>query len=657
MWPVPRSAAASSGRSKLKFNRDGLRARGLAILDVLNSVRLSNVLLPSGNLRVGGRDYNVFSNTQVSEARPLRDVVIRESAAVAGQPGGATVRLADVANVEDSTADQTEIVRINGQRGVYLRVLKQPGSNTIAVVDDLRKAISKLNGVPANVKLVIGFDQSSYIRSAVSALEHEAVQGGLLAVVVILIFLLSWRATAIVAVAIPLSIVATFVLLFFTGNTLNVFTLGGLALGVGRLVDDSIVELENISQHFQMGKPRRQAVLDAAQEVAMPILVSTITTIVVFFPVLFLFGIARNLFLPLALTIAFALIMSFFVSRTVTPLLCLYVMKVLPHGSSNSEPPRGLAARVPARIQRWLDALDEGYGGLLERTLRHRWPVIAGILCIFVASLGLVKRIGTEFFPDSDESQFSITYKTPIGTRVEKTEDTAKVIEHVIDQSLASLGSQQLYTTIISDSGLPVGRAALFSTNTGPHAGTAAVNLLPRVQRPVSDVVAAEHVRAGLKDAVPGTQLYFFTGGIVKRILNFGSDAPIDVEILGYDLNDASRYASKISERLRALSDVDGQPLLTDVQISREENYPEFDVKVDRQKAGTLGVSEQDIAQSVLTGPSASIWRVQREMAVEQGNLSRYLGNGPFGMVHAFCLGLAERGQALVVWHERWCCT
>jgi len=208
---------------------------------------------------------------------------------------------------------------------------------------------------------------------------------------------------------------------------------------------------------------------------------------------------------------------------------------------------RGMAARVPARIQRWLDALDEGYGGLLERTLRHRWLVIVGILGIFVASLGLVKRIGTEFFPDSDESQFSITYKTPIGTRVEKTEDTAKVIERVIDKSLASFGSEQLYTTLISDSGLPVGRAALFSTNTGPHAGTASVNLLPRGNVPSVDVVAAERVRAGLKDAVPGTQLYFFTGGIVKRILNFGSDAPIDVEILGYDLHDASNYAARLA--------------------------------------------------------------------------------------------------------------
>src|SRR5947209_3280163 len=261
-------------------------------------------------------------------------------------PGGA--------KVSDATADQNEIVRINGQRGVYLRVLKQPGANSIAVVDNVRKALPTLRGIPPTVKMAISFDQSSYIRAAVKALEHEAVQGGLLAILVILVFLVSLRATAIVAIAIPLSIIATFVLLFFTGNTLNVFTLGGLALGVGRLVDDSIVELENIHRHLALGQDRRSAVLAAAQEVAMPILVSTITTIVVFFPVLFLFGIARNLFLPLALTIAFALIMSFFVSRTVTPLLSLYVLRPRPHcvvakgvPGANQPPPDGPANFYP----------------------------------------------------------------------------------------------------------------------------------------------------------------------------------------------------------------------------------------------------------------------------------------------------------------------
>src|SRR6185369_17274780 len=277
-----------------------------------------------------------------------------------GREGGGSVRVSDVAHVEDGTADQTEIVRINGARGVYMRVLKQPGANTIAVVDAVREAMPKLRGVPPNVKLAISFDQSHYIRSAVSALEHEALFGGLLAVLVILIFLVSLRATGIIGVAIPLSIMATFVLLYFTGQTLNVFTLGGLALGVGRLVDDSIVELENIHRHLSAGQSRREAVLAAAQEVAMPILVSTITTIVVFFPVLFLTGVARNLFLPLALTIAFALGMSFFVSRTVTPLLCLYTLRG----------PGAGAGGIGGAVTRALDQLDRGYARTLGWVLR-----------------------------------------------------------------------------------------------------------------------------------------------------------------------------------------------------------------------------------------------------------------------------------------------
>src|SRR5712671_5149887 len=278
---LPGVASATVGGGKIReiqviAKRDALRARGLELSDLVNAVKSSNLLLPSGDLRTSTRDYNVFTNTQVEHVRTLQD----------------------------------EIVRVNGQRGVYFRVLKQPGANTIAVVDAVRDAIPKLRGVPPNVKLAISFDQSSYIRAAVSSLKHEAFQGGLLAIAVILVFLLSLRATAIVGLAIPISIIATFVLLYFTGQTLNVFTLGGLALGVGRLVDDSIVELENIHRHLSLGQNRRAAVLAAAQEVAMPILVSTITTSVVVFPVLFLSGIARFLFMPLALTIAFALTMS-----------------------------------------------------------------------------------------------------------------------------------------------------------------------------------------------------------------------------------------------------------------------------------------------------------------------------------------------------------
>jgi len=593
-------ASANVGGGKVreievKVRRDALRARGLGVLDVVDAVKSSNLLLPSGDLKAGDRDYNVFSNTQFGEARPLESVVVRPGITQGGV-AGPPVRLSDVATIEDSSADQQEIVRINGERGVYIRVLKQPGANTVEVVDAVRAAMPKLRGVPETVKLAISFDQSHYIRSAIKSLEHEAVQGGLLAVAVILIFLISLRATGIIAVAIPLSIIATFTLLFFTGQTLNVFTLGGLALGVGRLVDDSIVELENIHRHLALGQQRKSAVLNAAQEVAMPILVSTITTIVVFFPVVFLTGVAKNLFLPLALTIAFSLTMSFFVSRTVTPLLCLRFLQAEPQDHQGQ---RGVRAAILGALER----LDHGYAGALRWVLGHRALVITVILIAFALSLLLGRRLGTEFFPDTDESQFQISYKTPIGTRVEKTEQVTDRIERGVEAALGGDGKRQkrLYTTMISDTGLPLGRTALYTSNTGPHAGNLSVNLVPRTQRSVSDVTAAERVRSILRDALPGTQTYFFIGGIVKRILNFGSPAPIDVEILGYDLDAGGEYAKTLFAKMRNLFDADGKPLLTDVQISREENYPELDVVVDREKAGVLGLTEQQIAQSVLT--------------------------------------------------------
>ncbi len=587
------SATVSGGKTRqvqVMVDRDLLRARNLALLDVVTAVRGANLLLPSGTLRSGEREYNVFTNTQVDAVRMLEDVVIR-TGSVMGPNGQSAppVRITDVAEVEDGTADQANVVRVNGQRGVYLRVFKQPGANTIAAVDAVRAALPKLRGVPPNVKLEISFDQSKYIRAAVAALEHEAVQGGALAIAVILFFLVSLRATGIVSIAIPLSIVATFILLYFSGQTLNVFTLGGLALGVGRLVDDSIVELENIHRHMALTTDRKKAVLDAAQEVAMPIFVSTVTTVIVFFPVLFLTGVAKNLFIPLALTITFALVMSFFVSRTVTPLLCLRMLK--------SDHPRG----VGRAITNLLDRMDNAYGRALGTVLRHRAIVVGSILVLFGASLFLLRVIGTEFFPSSDEGQFSVTYKGPIGTRVERTETLALRIEDIVNRTL-TVDGKPMYTTMLTDNGLPGGRTAMYSANTGPHAGNMQVNLLPRANRSMSDVEATEKVRAALRPEMPGIKVTYFTGGIVKRILNFGAPAPIDVEILGYDLEKAGSYAKELSGRLRELRDANGAPWLTDVQITREENYPELNVVVDREKAGVLGISEQQIAQTVLTG-------------------------------------------------------
>jgi hydrophobe/amphiphile efflux-1 (HAE1) family protein len=604
--PGVASAYVGGGKQReiqVRVNRDLARARGLGLLDVVSSVKSSNLLLPSGTLRAGDVDYNVFTNTQVESARPLREVIVKapNTANVASGQNAAPVSLGDIATVEDTSADQGDIVRINGQRGVYLRVLKQPGANTIQVVDGVREAMGKLRGVPSNVKLAISFDQSNYIRAAIKSLQHEAVQGGLLAVLVILIFLVSVRATAIVSIAIPLSVVSTFVLLYFAGQSLNVFTLGGLALGIGRLVDDSIVELENIHRHLEHETSRKRAVLLAAQEVAMPILVSTITTVIVFFPVLFLTGVAKNLFLPLALTISFALIMSFFVSRTVTPLLCL---RLLPSRAHEKVAPGEQKKGFVASIVRGLDWVDARYAAALSWVLRHRAPVIVVILGMFVGSLFLLKKIGTEFFPDSDEAQFSIMYKAPIGTRVEKTEEITERIEKVLDTELAAMPDAKgvkgpVKMTMLADTGLPLGRTALFTSNTGPHTGNINVNLVPRGDRSISDVQATERIRSALRTGFPAVSVFFFTGGIVKRILNFGAAAPIDIEILGYDLDVATAYAKRLLPLLRQATD-GGVPVLADVQLTREENYPELDVVVDREKAGSLGLDEQQVAQSVL---------------------------------------------------------
>lgn len=609
---LPGVATATPGGGKQReilvdVQPGALRSRSLTVLDVVRAVRSSNLILPSGNLRAGDRDYNIFTNTQIAVPKALEDIVVAPGDVLGSQNNSSEprqpVRIADLAEVRDGSAEQANIVRVNGVRGVYLRILKQPKANTIAVVDAVRHALPNLRGVPPSVQLAISFDQSAYIRAAVSALEHEAIQGGALAILVILIFLLSLRATAIIAVAIPLSIVATFILLYFSGQTLNVFTLGGLALGVGRLVDDSIVELENIHRHLAVNRSRTQAVLDAAQEVAMPILVSTITTIIVFFPVLFLTGVARSLFIPLAMTISFALVMSFFVSRTVTPLLCLRLLQAQGHGEGSSG--RTGHRSWIRHIAEFLDGMDAAYARALTWVLRHRALTIVGILALCGACVPLYFRIGSEFFPSSDESQISITLRTPIGSRIERTEQVAERVEDIVRKNLAR-GGGSILRTLTADLGLPGGRTALFTGNTGPHSGGIQINLVPRSERSVSDVATTDALRAALREGVPGVQAFFFTGGIVKRILNFGAPAPIDVEILGYDLEAGAEYARALRTRLQQLKDSRGRNVLTDVQITREENYPQLDIVVDRQKAGVSGVTVEQVAQTVLASLSGS---------------------------------------------------
>ena len=559
-----------------------LQARGLSILDVVKAVKAANLILPSGDIKAGNLDYNVFTNNQFKTVEPIADVVVKID------PRGNPVRVRDLATVNDSSDIQTNIVRTDGKRSVYLRVNKQPIANTVEVVDALRKALPQMIGIPPGVQLGISFDQSLYIRQSIQNLIEQALHGSLLAAAVILIFLRNLTSTLIISVAIPLSILVTFIVLYFTGQTLNVFTLGGLALGIGRLVDDSIVELENIQRHLNEERNRWTAIVNAAREVAMPILASTVTTVVVFLPIFFVVGIARLLLIPLTVTIAIALFTSFFVSRTVTPALCYKFLK--PEQEAHRSMPDWFVSMMEWSRLRY-EALDQGYEQSLEWILSHRRVLVFGVVLIFAGSLALVPLLGSEFLPVSDESQFRIVLRAPVGQRVEKTEQQVAEVERVLRENIPAY---ELDTIVSSTGILAQGRSSLFNPNTGPHTSVISVYLTPPAARMRTQVDIMNQVRPKIIRLFPGVAMFFDPGGLVKRVTSFGSQKSVDVEIYGYDFEKARTVIGQVQE---VMHKTEG---LADIEVSREENYPEVNVVVDREKAALLGISETDVANAVL---------------------------------------------------------
>ena len=566
-----------------------LLARNLSMIQVVNAVNLANLILPSGDIKIGSKDYNLFTNNQISHN--LVNVLQNVPVATQATPDGRTVPIfiKDFARVKDSAETQTNIVRVNGENAVYLAVNKQPGSNTVEVVDAVRKAIPHLRGIPPGVHLDTFFDQSTYIRQSIRGLYHESVQGAILAVLVILLFLGSVRATFIIGTAIPLSALVALIFLYFTHETLNIFTFGGLALGIGRLVDDSIVELENIYRHFSLGEESRPvALLSAAREVAMPILASTITTVIVFFPIVFMEGIGRLLFTPMALTITFALFASFFVSRTVTPLLCYRFLKT-------SLPGEPLRENFLIRL---FHRTELAYKRLLDFSLHHRKKVYAFLGALFILSLPLLKGIGTEFFPAPDESQFTVNMQEPPGTRIEVTAETTREMEALIRRTLP----KSEVRLIASNIGLRTtagrgtnGAASVFTNNTGPDTGFIQVNLVEPDKRTETSDQAMDRVRKAVSAQFPGVGIYFMPGGLIERIINFGYQGIINIEVYGYDLKTGEDLAYRLARGMKKI------PGVGDVQVLPNDfHYPTYNVRIDRVKARMVGLSVSDIASTVL---------------------------------------------------------
>ncbi|MCU0371855.1 MAG: efflux RND transporter permease subunit, partial [Ignavibacteria bacterium] len=506
------------------------------------------------------------------------------------------VRVRDVAKIEDTYMEQTQIIRTNGTPGVILRVQKQPGANTVEVIDNINKALPNLKDLPPSVKTSTAFDQSQYIRHSIAELIREGSLGALLATLIIIVFIRNTRSTLIIFVAIPLSILVTFIFFRFTDTSLNIMTLGGLALGIGRLVDDSIVELENISRHYTLMKrdnvTKLKATLDAAQEVAAPIFISTITTVIVFLPVVFLTGIAKLLFIPLVITITVSLFASFFVSRTVTPLLCY---RALTGEREVSHDSKKFTDRLQLKAKSWLDGLDSFYEKVLGTALKNRRKVLFGIIGFSALSLLLLKFVGTEFFPDADENQFSVNVRLPVGTRIEETEKFVEKVESIIKENVPELN------TLISDMGVPGSRSgSIFGGNSGSHSANVSVSLVPASERERTVFDIIKEIRPKIT-SLPGAQIYVNSGGFLKFLLNFGAGAPIDVSVLGYDLDKANELSRKIFDIMRSVQGTQ------DVRISRDNNYPEARITVDRVKAGALGLSMAQIANTITTSINGSV--------------------------------------------------
>jgi CzcA family heavy metal efflux pump len=592
------SAIVSGGRIReihVTLDRNRIQAMGIPVQTVLTAVANSNLIIPSGDLKTGPFDYTLKTESLFNVVKPMENIVVKTV-------NGIPIRLKDIGSVDDSYQEQTEIVRVNGKAGVVMRVLKLSSANTVEVVDNVTRGIPKLTGIPSSVKMTATFDQSVYIRQTISGLQREAMLGGILAMIIIIIFLRNIRGTLIILVAIPLSILITFILFRFGNITLNIMTFGGLALAVGRLVDDSIVELEAISRHYNMrkkGESRLDATLGAAKEVAAPIFISTLTTVIVFLPVVFLSGIAKLLFIPLTITIAVALFGSFFVSRTVTPLMC---MNYLPPEKELDRISNKFSDRTRVYFHDRIESIESFYEKCLRWTMKHRKTIVVSIVLFSALSLGLYAFIGTEFFPDQDESKFRIAFKLPVGSRYEETDSVARQMEKILFSAVPE--TQVLITDVGITTNTKTASGIGGGGNSGSHAGNIQIGLVSPEERSRSMFEIAADVRRKLAN-LPGVQVFVTPSGILRTLLNFGSTAPLDVEIRGFDLSAGSALAKEIAQIVRST------PGAADVQVTRDDNLPELHINIDRDKAGVLGIDVAGISNTINTcmnGTVASLY-------------------------------------------------
>jgi CzcA family heavy metal efflux pump len=583
---------------QVEVDRSKLERMNLSLERVSQAVRSAYLDRPGGSLKTEQRDFNVRTVGRTPKVKDLEEIVIF-------QQNGVPVRVSDIARVRDGFEDAETEVHIGGIRGVILGIQKQIGGNTVSVVDNVLKVLPQIQKeLPQGISIKVLSDQSTFIRQSIGNLQKEAIMGALLAVCIIFIFLGNVTSTLIIAHSIPLSIITTFVLLYFGNFTLNIMTLGGLALGVGRLVDDAIVVLENINRHMEQGLPPEEASYRGAREVSKPVIAATITSMIVFLPLAFVKGIAALLFLQMAYTVAFSLLASLFDSLTLVPLLTTKFLRV----RKESAKPSGFQWLFQ-KTRPFFLLMDRHYQDVLHFALSHRKTVVSGVVAVFVGtlllflppllSIGPGLSIGTEFFPKSDEGQIRMSVRLPVGSPLQETKKVVEQVEEIAFSEAPELES--LWTR----AGSGRGRSAIFSGRfAGPHTGIANIMLVKKSERERSSEVIANGVREKAK-RIPGTMITVSPGGIVSRIISFGADEDIDVEILGYDLAAGSRLAREVADILKEVQGV------TDIQVGREEGLPEYQVRVRQDRVAALGLTTSRVAEivrSAIEGDESSIY-------------------------------------------------
>ncbi len=571
-----------------------LASRQLSPMDVVNAVNNSNLILPAGDVKMGPFDYYVYSNSLVDTMEDLGKVPVKTV-------GSSWVSVNDLGKAEDANQIQYSIVRVDGQRSVYLPIMKQGGdTNTIQVVDGIRDAIGHLFDIPKQLMAAVVFDQSAFVKEAIKTLLHEGLIGLILTSLMILIFLGSVRATSAVFLSIPLSALATFVVLYMMDSTINTMILGGLALAFSRVIDNSVISLENIYRHLEMGAKPESAAEIGGSEVSLAVLAATLTTVVVFFPVTFLYGVSKFLFSALALAVVISLFASYLVAMTVIPLFCSRFLKAVPHTAGHGEEHEyGIEPTTAASASRW-DRFNAGFNRTFNRLLDfyEYWVrravqrpglTVAMLSGAFVLSLAIYPLLGLAFFPQTDAGQFTINLKVPTGTRIEVTEQYVASVEDLIRHTIDAKDLKM----VVSNLGVVPDFSALYTTNAGPYTATIQVALQDGHTK--SSFEYMDRVQKEMAHQFPDIRTFFSSGSMVDAVLNMGMPAPIDVQVSSPNLRQTFGVAQDLASQIRGLPGV-GQ-----VYIPQDLNYPALRLDVDRVHAAELGLTQKDVVDNVIT--------------------------------------------------------